>query len=140
MGDDRVLVTGSRLWGDYSCIASALAGATLVVHGMCDPRDPETGLMIPWAKAERLESEDQMKLLSADWLADVWARVNGVAYERHPADWRKLKKAAGFRRNTDMVKLGAHRCEAFIKDASRGATHCSVLAEKAGIPVRRFTA
>jgi hypothetical protein len=35
-----------------------------------------------------------------------------------------------------MVKLGADRCHAFILDESNGSTHCSELAEKAGIPTQ----
>jgi hypothetical protein len=35
-----------------------------------------------------------------------------------------------------MVKLGANQCHAFILNGSNGSTHCSELAEKAGIPTQ----
>jgi len=37
-----------------------------------------------------------------------------------------------------MVRLGAQLCLAFIKDNSHGASHCSDLAEKAGIDIVKF--
>lgn len=36
-----------------------------------------------------------------------------------------------------MVKLGADQCHAFILNESNGSTHCSELAEKAGIPTQK---
>ncbi|MGW8702883.1 DUF2493 domain-containing protein [Streptomyces eurythermus] len=119
----RILVTGSRTWADAGAVQTALARAAesvpagrelVVVHGDC-PR-------------------------GADAMADLWARQYGAAIERHPADWQRHGKAAGPRRNSAMVDLGADLVLAFIRDGSRGATHCALLAEQAGIPVRRFTA
>jgi hypothetical protein len=141
----RILVTGSRLWDDGLFVAATLGDAVpgrardvVVVHGMCDPRDPETGQMIPWAAAEKLPLKEQLRLASADWLADRWAVMHGATPERHPADWKRFGKAAGFRRNAEMIPLRIDLCLAFIKDNSRGTTHCMGLAEKAGIPVQRF--
>jgi len=142
----RLLITGSRDWADLPLLRRELDAAmrevgedrVVIVHGKCDPRDPQTREPVPWAAAERLSLADQRCLLGADWYADRIAGTRGIWVERHPAKWAEHGKSAGFRRNAEMVKLGALLCLAFIKDESRGATHCADLAERAGIPVRRF--
>jgi hypothetical protein len=113
----RILVTGSRDWTDAEMIRAAIRQAALrcpdaiVVHG-----------------AAR----------GADLLAGAAARALGLQEEQHPARWDELGKVAGPVRNQEMVDLGADVCLAFIKNGSRGASHCAALAEKADIPVRRF--
>lgn len=121
----RVLVTGSRDWANawqlefqlrIAC-AKYLPSAIVIVHGDCPS--------------------------GADRLAAEWATRHGLTAEPHPADWRPggvFDRAAGFKRNAEMVALGADVCLAFIRNGSKGATHTADLAEKAGIPVRRFTA
>lgn len=116
----RILVTGSREWNDEQGLRLALISAwtphqesAVIVHGAC-PR-------------------------GADAMADEWASNYGVPVEKHPADWSE-GKSAGFRRNAEMVSLGADVVLAFIRNGSRGATHCADEAEKAGIRVRRFLA
>ena len=120
----RILVTGSRTWDDKDFIWNVLDVAlpelrdVTIVHGAC-PK-------------------------GADAIAQGWVRdklVNGggrVRAERHPADWSQFGRAAGFRRNAEMVRLGADLCVAFVRDNSRGATNCADLAERAGIETRRF--
>ena len=122
----------------------------VIVHGQCPPRHPQTRRAIPWEAAERLPGDDQTLLLGADWLADRLAGIRGIWAERHPADWDAHGKAAGFRRNAEMVALGADTCLFFAMPCtdsrcarprphdSHGASHCAGLAAKAGIPVRRF--
>jgi hypothetical protein len=75
-----------------------------------------------------------------DAVADRVAAEIGLTVERHPADWARYGKAAGYRRNADMVALGADVCLAFIRDGSPGASMTVRLAEEARIPVRRHLA
>lgn len=119
----RVLVTGSRDWPDRELVWDQLYkilgefGRFTLVHGDC--------------------------LTGADNHADEWGIEVGLDLsdnlERHPADWKgPRKRGAGYARNAEMVNLGADLCLAFIKDESNGATHCSQLAEEAGIPTQYF--
>jgi hypothetical protein len=121
-GPYRILVTGSRDWDDGELIAWQLGLAAgdgsragrrvIVVHGACP-----TG---------------------ADPVADRLARDHGFEVEPHPADWAARGPSAGPIRNREMVEAGADVCLAFIRGGSRGATGCADMAERAGIPVRRF--
>lgn len=130
----RILVTGSRDWDDYYAIFSALEeaigdtpiGEVTLVSGACP-----TG-------ADRLAEREFEYIGRHDQI------------ERHPAEWekhvdcppwhkdRKKCKSAGFRRNKEMVDLGADICLAFIKNGSKGASMTARLAEEAGIPVVRY--
>lgn len=108
----RVLVTGSRTWTDTAVIRHALAGVwhpdTILVTGDCPH--------------------------GADRLAEqCWTRWGGQV-ERHPAQWQRHGRAAGFRRNQDMVDTRPDACLAFIHRHSPGATHCAHAARRAGIP------
>jgi len=119
----RILVTGSRDWDDLDVVYAHLALAiyqnvpAVIVHGAC-PTGPDA--MAAW------------------WTRRY--RDLGLTEERHPANWSVNGKRAGFIRNAHMVNLGADICLAFIRNGSRGATHTADLAEKAGIPTRRWTA
>lgn len=74
----------------------------------------------------------------ADAIADRLSRDHGFTVEPHPADWARHGKAAGPIRNQEMVEAGADICLSFILNGSPGATGCTDMAERAGIPVRRF--
>jgi hypothetical protein len=113
----RLLVTGSRTWHDIAAIERALAvildrhpEGVLLVHGAC-PR-------------------------GADAIAAAYAaRTPGYQIEAHPADWHRYGRAAGYRRNAEMIALGADGCAAFIRGRSPGSTSMVRLASAAGIPV-----
>ncbi|HET6917255.1 MAG TPA: DUF2493 domain-containing protein [Acidimicrobiales bacterium] len=132
----RILVTGSRDWADEPTVWHAIDdaihdlgadhnGQVAIVHGACP-----TG---------------------ADAIADRIAIEGDCRPERHPANWSRGRKA-GPERNAHMVSLGADICLAFIGDCtsprcniegkhpSHGASGCADLAERAGIPTRRFYA
>jgi hypothetical protein len=113
----RLLVTGSRTWHDVPAIEQALAAilarhleGVLLVHGACS--------------------------CGADAIATAYAaRTPGYQVEAHPARWRRYGQAAGYRRNAEMIALGADGCVAFIRDRSPGSTSTVRLAQAAGIPV-----
>lgn len=127
----RILITGSRDWADRVTIAREIVRLQqefapiqpgqhdyhcddwVFVHGACP-----TG---------------------ADAIADEFVVTHWLNVERHPADWDTHGKQAGPIRNAEMVRAGADVCLAFIRNGSKGATRTADLAEKAGIPVRRFT-
>lgn len=124
----RVLVTGSRDWSDQQAVARELVryatGNWVLVHGACP-----TG---------------------ADKIADDWATYHGITVEPHPADWRQFGKVAGYKRNQEMVDLGADVCLAFMRPCtkptcrmpkphwSHGTVHCAKRARAAGIEVREI--
>lgn len=113
----RLLVTGSRDWFEPGP----------VIRGLMDAWDDLGPFVLVHGDAR---GADRMA-------AGYHARWGGLV-EAHPADWRTYGKRAGFVRNAEMIRLGADRCLAFIKDASPGASMCARLAEEAGIPTFRF--
>lgn len=114
----RILVTMSRRWKRWSQVRQVLEEIhrrypdAVLVHGDCPDGDRTA--------------------------AGIWKSLGGTD-EPHPADWRQFGRAAGFRRNADMVESGVAMCVGFIVNRSAGATHCADLAEGAGIPTVRYT-
>lgn len=137
----RVLVTGSRTWGDPDAVGRALGDAARAAAG---------------ADRDRLVVVHGDCPAGADRFARNWARKAGtsglpVAEEGHPADWaRHGTRRAGFIRNAEMVAAGADVCLAFIAPCvavkcqdriphdSHGTADCLLRARSAGIPVRRY--
>jgi hypothetical protein len=113
----RLLVTGSRTWDHVPAIEQAMAvilarhpEGVLLVHGAC-PR-------------------------GADAIAAAYAaKTLGYRTEENPVGWRRYGRSAGYRRNAQMIALGADGCAAFIRGGSPGSTGTVRLARAAGIPV-----
>jgi hypothetical protein len=134
----RVGVTGSRDWYRPSTIRAALA-AVLAAH-------PDAVLISGHARegADMLAERAWADLLGYRTADDAW---HAGRIERHPADWAKLGRAAGYRRNAEMVASGADEWAAFARacakptcptseaHASHGTADCAQRAEKVGIPV-----
>lgn len=120
----RVLVCGSRDWGDPEPIAerlSRLPRSTTIVHGDAS------------RKVDGVE-------VSADRLADRIAVSLGFLVERYPADWKNHGRAAGVIRNVFMLDTGIDRVLAFQRNGSRGTQHTIDEARRRGIPVEVFDA
>ena len=112
----RILITGSRDWTDAYAIENA------IIHALNTSSD-DTPVTIIHGNAS-----------GADRIADRIAKKYQFEIEIHLPDWDKNKKSAGILRNKKMVDSGADCCLAFIRNGSKGATHCSNAAMKAGIP------
>jgi len=98
VADVRVIVCGSRGWGDREQIELRLsmlppAATTIIVHGAAQ---------------------------GPDSIAAQFAGLCGMTVEPHPAEWDRLGKRAGFVRNEKMALLGADLCIAFWDGQSRG--------------------
>lgn len=132
----RVLVTGSRDWTDEFTIFTALAetlgdfATELRDAGVEDWTDPRHYLLVHGDCPT-----------GADAMAHrIWTEQLHCPVLPRPALWGVWGKKAGPLRNRHMVHdIGADRCLAFIMPGSRGAVDCAKLADKALIPVRRFT-
>jgi hypothetical protein len=112
----RLLITGSRDWTDDD---------DTIRHALAMRYQPDIVLVQGGARG-------------ADTIAAVIWRVFGGEVETHRADWDQHGNGAGHIRNKLMVDLGADECLAFIRNQSAGATGCAALAEKAGIPTKRW--
>lgn len=69
----------------------------------------------------------------ADALAKEWAISRRMPHIAFPADWDGLGKAAGPRRNQQMVDSGLDGCVAF--PGNRGTADMVARCKKAGVPV-----
>lgn len=120
----RILITGSRTWPKPAWVMEA------IVDYMTEHFAEGVSFVVVQgeAKGADLFAKNAAKALKeAGW---------PITYERHPADWQKHGRRAGFLRNEKMVRLGADVCLAFILNQSKGATMCRDLAARRGIPVR----
>lgn len=123
----RVLVTGSRSWSDWAYIHRvlddllALDGEVVLYHGLC-----------PVGADEAAEQ----------WAISRAALGENVTVQRFPAQWTDgrgyFDKGAGMKRNAQMVSAfaaagGFSQVHGFLRDESKGTSHCLRLARKAGL-------
>jgi hypothetical protein len=71
----------------------------------------------------------------ADRLAHDWAVARGVPIEEYPADWERYGKAAGYRRNHDMLTRG-YPDLVIAFPGGAGTRNMVEIARKAGVEVR----
>jgi hypothetical protein len=71
----------------------------------------------------------------ADSLARDWAMARNVNVFSVPADWNKHGRAAGYRRNADMLAMSPNGVVAF--PGGSGTAHMVRTAEQARVPVWR---
>lgn len=127
----RLLITGSRDWTDYARIEDELSK---VVSAYISTGDFGPHTLVSGACPTGADRMCEEAWESFDAHADI---PEEFFLELHPADWDKYGKRAGFIRNSEMVKLGADHCLAFIRNDSKGATMTARIAEAAHIPVTR---
>lgn len=136
----RLLVTGSRTWTNRRVIYDALLDArdylgwpdvaVTLMHGGASGADRIASVIgKSWGMP--------VMTMRADWLAPCRAEC-APDHRRTNPEGESICPMAGLYRNAAMVEAGADLVLAFILNGSRGATHCASLAERAGIPVRRF--
>lgn len=88
---------------------------------------------IPFERNRIIIVHGQCPYGGVDLHAESWAKVQRQRWEPYPADWDAHGKAAGPRRNTEMVALGANLCIGFPGSGSRGTWDCLQKVTDAGI-------
>lgn len=126
----RVLVTGSRDWGDEQTVYEAL-NQTYIAWIQSPSRDKEFVVVHGGARG-------------ADTIADQWTRdvvlVEGpILCEQHFADWARCGNVAGHKRNQEMLDTGIDLVLAFQVGKSPGTKGCVKMAKRMDIPVKEFS-
>lgn len=116
----RILITGSRQWTDRVRLESILWYESTILH-------PQRPFTVVHGDCPR----------GADRMTRDWCEKHpSITQEKHSANWDQFGKSAGFRRNAEMVNLGADLCIAFVTlPRTKGTDHTISLAVAAGIPV-----
>lgn len=117
----RVLVCGSRDWGDRRTISRRLQQLpcdAVVIHG---------------AASRKVDGIEQ----SADMIADEVALGMGLTVGRFPAMWSNGRQA-GLVRNLEMLDTNPDLVIAFQRNLSRGTQHTINETQRRGIPVEIF--
>jgi hypothetical protein len=70
----------------------------------------------------------------ADLIGKQWADSRGIPIEGYPADWSRLRNAAGPARNAQMLREGKPD-HVFALPGGRGTMNMVMQAKEAGVPV-----
>ena len=111
----KIIIAGGRDFNDYTLLTKVCNEAIPRMAG------DNTPVIISGGAA------------GADSLGEQYAQENGIAIERHPADWTKHGKAAGPIRNAEMAAC-ADFLIAFWDGKSRGTQNMMMNAVKKDIP------
>lgn len=123
----KVLVCGSRDWGDYEAIDRRLSGL---------PGEHEEITVLHGAASRKVKGDAGVPVeQSADMLADRAARYWRFDVQTFPADWKKHGERAGLLRNLAMLDEKPDLVVAFQRNGSRGTQHTIDEARRRGIPV-----
>jgi hypothetical protein len=74
----------------------------------------------------------------ADSLAGEWAKANGITQEVFKPDWNRFGKAAGFIRNSEMLKDGKPDLVVAFP-GGRGTAMMVDIARRAGVQVKIYS-
>lgn len=92
-----------------------------------------------WSTLDRLHAEHHFTLLihsdarGADRLADEWAQERGIQVLNCPADRKRYGRAAGPKRNRQMLAENPALVVAFSGESN--TNHMVIIAEEAGVKV-----
>ena len=140
---DRVIVTGSREWSKPNDARRLIVNRfffmpvyTTIVVGFNPENNTPGG-------ADRFAYQEAQKLgLKIETHPALWAehdRTGESGVRCHCREGKETCKAAGFRRNEKMARLGADLCLAFHNGRSRGTTDMAERAGRHGIEVEWFS-
>jgi hypothetical protein len=108
----RLLVCGSRNWNAPARVAEVLASQvprpTLIISGLA---------------------------AGPDALAYMWAASEGIERIGMAPDWARYGRAAGMKRNAQMLALKPDKVLAFWDGRSRGTRNMIEIARNGGVPV-----
>jgi YspA, cpYpsA-related SLOG family len=71
----------------------------------------------------------------ADRLGEQYAEENGIALDKHPANWDRFGKSAGYIRNKEMAEVATHLA-LFWDGISKGSKHMLDIAKEKGLIIR----
>lgn len=117
----RVIVAGSRTVDDPALVQAAIDASGFIIGELV------SGGQRSWDKARRLA-------YGADYLAERWAQARCIPVTQFRADWKRLGRAAGPRRNGQMAKYG--QALIAVWDGKSAGTYDMIKqAKQAGLPV-----